>query len=93
MGQMILMRSYPAVDNHCCAAPNADTLYTETWLDVSKEPYVFAIPPMGERYYIMPFLDGWSEVIDVASQPLNGGAAPDLRSSPDPAGPARCPQG
>jgi len=75
MGQMILMRSYPAVDNHCCAAPNADTLYTETWLDVSKEPYVFAIPEMGTRYYIMPFLDGWSEVIHVASQPLNGGAA------------------
>lgn len=75
MGQMILMRSYPAVDNHCCAAPNADTLYTETWLDVSKEPYVFSIPAMGKRYYIMPFLDGWSEVIHVASQPLTGGAA------------------
>ena len=29
MGQMIKMRSYPAVDNHCCAAPNADTLYTD----------------------------------------------------------------
>jgi hypothetical protein len=28
MGQLIKMRSYPAVDNHCCAAPNADTLYT-----------------------------------------------------------------
>ena len=26
MGQMIRMRTYPAVDNHCCAAPNADTL-------------------------------------------------------------------
>ena len=25
MGQMIRMRTYPAVDNHCCAAPNADT--------------------------------------------------------------------
>ena len=29
LGQMIRMRTYPAVDNHCCAAPNADTLYTE----------------------------------------------------------------
>ena len=38
MGQMIRMRTYPAVDNHCCAAPNADTLYTEAWLDVSAEP-------------------------------------------------------
>ena len=29
MGQLIKMRTYPAVDNHCCAAPNADTLYTD----------------------------------------------------------------
>jgi len=42
MGQIIKMRTYPAVDNHCCAAPNADTLYTEVWLDVSREPWVRA---------------------------------------------------
>jgi hypothetical protein len=72
MGQMIKMRSYPAVDNHCCAAPNADTLYTEVWLDVSKEPYVFSIPDMGDRYYIMPMLDGWSEVFFVAGSGTTG---------------------
>ena len=58
MDQMIRMRTYPAVDNHCCAAPNADTLYTEAWLDVSREPYVLSIPDTGNRYYIVPFLDG-----------------------------------
>ncbi len=73
MGQVIKMRSYPAVDNHCCAAPNADTLYTEVWLDVSKEPWVFSIPDMGDRYYIMPMLEGWSEVFEVASSRINGG--------------------
>ena len=75
MGQMIKMRSYPAVDNHCCAAPNADTLYTEVWLDVSKEPWVFGIPDMGDRYYIMPMLDGWSEVFEVAGSRTTGGKA------------------
>ena len=75
MGQMIRMRSYPAVDNHCCAAPNADTLYTEVWLDVSKEPWIFGIPDMGDRYYIMPILDGWSEVFEVASPRDDGGKA------------------
>src|SRR3989304_7687572 len=60
MGQLIRMRSYPAVDNHCCAAPNADTLYTPPWLDVGRDPWVFGIPEMGERYYIMPMLDGFS---------------------------------
>jgi hypothetical protein len=73
MGQIIKMRTYPAVDNHCCAAPNADTLYTEVWLDVSKEPWVFSIPDMGDRYYIMPMLDGWSDVFAVASARTNGG--------------------
>jgi hypothetical protein len=47
MGEMIKMRRYPAVDNHCCAAPNADTLYTIAWLDVGAEPWVFGIPEMG----------------------------------------------
>ena len=73
MGQIIKMRTYPAVDNHCCAAPNADTLYTEVWLDVAKEPWIFSIPDMGVRYYIMPMLDGWSEVFAVASSRTNGG--------------------
>ena len=72
---MIKMRSYPAVDNHCCAAPNADTLYTIAWLDVSKEPWVFGIPDMGDRYYIMPMLDGFSEVFKVASASTTGGRA------------------
>ena len=75
MGQVIKMRSYPAVDNHCCAAPNADTLYTEVWLDVSREPWIFSIPDMGSRYYIMPMLSGWSEVFKVASSNTTGGKA------------------
>jgi hypothetical protein len=73
VGQLIKMRSYPAVDNHCCAAPNADTLYTIAWLDVSREPWIFGIPDMGDRYYIMPMLDGFSEVIQVASTSTTGG--------------------
>jgi len=76
MGQMIKMRSYPAVDNHCCAAPNADTLYTMVWLDVSIEPWIFSIPDMGDRYYIMPMLDGFSEVFNVASPNATGGKPP-----------------
>jgi len=75
VGQLIKMRSYPAVDNHCCAAPNADTLYTIAWLDVGDDPWVFGIPDMGERYYIMPMLDGFSEVFFVASSSTTGGEA------------------
>lgn len=75
IGQMIRMRSYPSVDNRCCAAPNADTLYTMAWLDVSGEPWVLSIPDMGDRYYIVPMLDGWSDVFAVASSRTTGGKA------------------
>ena len=75
MGQMIKMRTYPAVDNHCCAAPNADTLYTLVWLDVSSQPWILGIPDMGDRYYIMPMLDGFSEVFKVASSRSTGSKA------------------
>jgi len=75
MGQLIKMRTYPAVDNHCCAAPNADTLYTIAWLDVSKQPWIVGIPDMGDRYYIVPMLDGYSNVFKVASPPTTGSKA------------------
>jgi hypothetical protein len=73
MGQLIKLRTYPAVDNHAVTAPNADTLYTMVWLDVSKEPWVFSIPDMGDRYYLMPMLDGWTEVFQVPGKRTTGG--------------------
>ena len=75
MGQIIKLRSYPAVDNHGAAAPNADTLYTMVWLDVSKEPWVFSIADMGDRYYIMPMLSAFNEVFFVADPRTTGGKA------------------
>lgn len=73
MNQVIKMREYLPIDNHCCAAPNADTLYTLAWLDVNEEPYVISIPDMGDRYYILPVLDGFSEVLLAASSINTGG--------------------
>lgn len=58
MGQFARLRTYPAVDDHSVTAPNADTLYTIVWLNVSKEPWILSIPDMGNRYYLMPMLDG-----------------------------------
>ena len=75
MGQLVRMRTYPAVDYHAVTAPNADTLYTTAWIDVSKEPWVFSIPDMGDRYYLLPMLDGWTDVFQVPGKRTTGGKA------------------
>jgi hypothetical protein len=75
MGQILRLRTYPAVDDHAVTAPNADTLYTIVWLDVSKDPWIFTIPDMGDRYYLMPMLDGWTDVFQVPGTRTTGGKA------------------
>src|SRR5215813_14017427 len=42
LGQFVRMRTYPNAAFKDVTAPNADTLYTTTWLDVSTE--VFQVP-------------------------------------------------
>ena len=43
-------------------SPNADTLYSMAWLDLSKEPIVLDLPDLGTRYYLMQMMDAWSNV-------------------------------
>ena len=73
MGQLLKLRSYPAVDNHAVTAPNADTLYTMAWLDVSREPWILSVPDMGDRYYLLPMLSGWTDVFQVPGKRTTGG--------------------
>ncbi len=62
MGQFAKLREYPSPSMRTVTAPNADTLYTIVWLDVSKEPWVLGFPDMKGRYYLMPMLDGFTNV-------------------------------
>ena len=64
MGQFLRVRTYPPVDDHAVTAPNADTLYTIVWLDVSKEPWVVSVPDMKGRFFLFPMLDGWTNVFE-----------------------------
>ena len=62
MGQFVRMRTFPTAAYRDVPGANTDTLYTMVWLDVSKEPWILSIPDMGDRYYMMPMLDGWTNV-------------------------------
>jgi hypothetical protein len=75
LGELVRMRSYPAVDYHAVTAPNADTLYTTAWLDVSNEPWLLSVPDMGDRYYLLPMLSGWTDVFQVPGKRTTGGKA------------------
>jgi hypothetical protein len=72
MGQFALMREYPTAAFRDVTAPNADTLYSVAWLDLSREPYLFSVPDAHGRYYLMPMLDAWTTVFQVPGTRTTG---------------------
>jgi hypothetical protein len=72
MGQFANSRSYRTASYRDVTAPNADTLYSQAWLDLSKEPYVFSIPDERGRYFLMPILDAWTTVFQVPGKRTTG---------------------
>ena len=75
MGEFVRMRSYPNAQFRDVTAPNADTLYTQAWVDVTKEPWVLSLPDMNGRYYLFPMLDGWTNVFQVPGSRTTGTGA------------------
>ena len=54
--------AFPTADMKAVVAPNFDTLYSTAFVDLAKEPMVLSVPDTGGRFYLMPMLDGWSDV-------------------------------
>ncbi|HUC86619.1 MAG TPA: DUF1254 domain-containing protein, partial [Candidatus Acidoferrales bacterium] len=52
---------FPRPDSRKIVRPNADTLYSTAWLDVSKEPILIHVPDSGGRFYLLQFMDAWTE--------------------------------
>jgi hypothetical protein len=72
MGRFINAREYPTAAFKDVTAPNADTLYSSAFLDLSKEPYILSIPDAKGRYYLMPMLDAWTTVFQVPGKRTTG---------------------
>jgi hypothetical protein len=72
MGQFYNARTYPDASFRDVTAPNADTLYSTAWLDLSKEPCVLSLPDEDGRYFLMPMLSGWTDVFQVPGKRTTG---------------------
>ncbi len=72
MGTLIKLRQYPDATFRDVTAPNADTLYTTAFMDVGGGPWVLDVPDMKDRYFLLPMLDGWTDVFDVPGTRTTG---------------------
>jgi hypothetical protein len=73
-GQFANVPRYPPADYRGVSAPNADTLYSLAWVDLS-EPQVFSHPEMGKRFYLFEMVDLWMTVIKTPGSRVQGGKA------------------
>ncbi|MCZ8324471.1 MAG: DUF1214 domain-containing protein [Sphingomonadaceae bacterium] len=55
-------------------AANADTLYLNAWLDLSRGPVLLDVPAFGARYYTLAFMDLYGKPHHLGTR-TNGGAA------------------
>ena len=68
MGQFYHAKTYPDAAFRGVTAPNADTLYSFAWLDLVREPYILSLPDEGDRYFLIPMLDAWTDVFQVPGE-------------------------
>jgi hypothetical protein len=82
-GQFLNIPRYPPADYRGVSAPNADTLYSLAWLDLT-EPQVFSHSDMGSRYYLFEVTDLWMSDSESSpsSRTADGNAANYLFTGP-----------
>ena len=59
--RLIHVSAFPDASFRMIVRPNADTLYTNAWIDVSKEPMLLRAPDSQGRFYLLQFMDAWTE--------------------------------
>jgi len=62
MNTFVNVPEYPPANFKGVVRSNFDTLYSVSWLDMTKEPVVITAPDTNGRYYLLPMLDMWTDV-------------------------------
>ncbi|MCA1396036.1 DUF1254 domain-containing protein [Bradyrhizobium sp. BRP56] len=62
MNTFVNIPEYPPANFKGVVRSNFDTLYSVSWLDMTKEPVVVSVPDTDGRFYLLPMLDMWSDV-------------------------------
>ena len=75
MNQFANLPAFPDATFTDIARPNADTLYSLMWFDVSKEPLLISVPNSEGRYYLLPMLDMWTDVFQSTGSRTTGTSA------------------
>ncbi|WP_448624432.1 DUF1254 domain-containing protein [Geodermatophilus sp. URMC 64] len=61
-------RALAGPDYVAFTTPNADTLYSNAWLDLGDGPVLLDLPPFGARYYTANFLDMYSNATNLSTR-------------------------
>lgn len=72
--QLQRVRQFPQASFREVVRPNVDTLYTTAFIDLAQGPWVFHMPAGQQRYTLMAFLDGWTDVFAALGTRTQAGA-------------------
>lgn len=66
------VQAFPTPEMRGVVRPNADTLYSTAWLDLSREPVILSVPDTKGRYYLIQLLDAWTDTFAVPGKRTTG---------------------